>query len=70
MAPKIIEVTHERAYEIAEELQDRNEYVGTTSTVFSGKHPEFGDIHIAIPPLGDSLVLPAALPVVVQNFKL
>jgi hypothetical protein len=68
--PKFTEVTIERAYELADQLRDRTEGGNSTTKVFTGNHPEYGPIHIAIPPAGDSLLLPALLPVVVQQFDL
>lgn len=69
-APKITEVSIERAYELSEELEGKSVHENRSTKVFSGRHPELGDIHITIPPLGNSLILPALLPIVVQNFSL
>jgi hypothetical protein len=70
----ITEVTHERAYELADELQNKTIYDGQACTIFSGDHPELGAIHITIPPLGNSLLAAADLsrflPVVTQNLSL
>jgi hypothetical protein len=68
--PKLMEVSIERGYELAEELSDKTNHEGRTLTVFSGRHPELGPIHILIPPLGDALLLPAELPVATQKLSL
>jgi hypothetical protein len=74
MQTRIREVNLERAIELSEELTDKTVHEGDSSTVFSGTHPELGSIHIAIPPLGNSLLLPAdlaaVLPVVIQGLSL
>lgn len=65
-APKIIEVSLEEAYEIAERLENKSTHETKTMKVFSGLDCKYGQIHIAIPPLGNPLLLP----VVIQNFEL
>jgi hypothetical protein len=74
MQSRIREVTLERAIELSEELTDKTVHNGDSATVFSGNHPELGSIHITIPPLGNSLLLPAdlaaVLPVVIQGLSL
>jgi hypothetical protein len=71
---RITEVTIERAYELAEELQNKETHEGQACTVFSGTHPVLGDIHITIPPWGNSMLaagdLFRLLPVVTQNLSL
>ncbi len=67
---KIIEVTLERAYELAGQLYGKTAHQTSAIQVFSGNHPDLGDVHIVIPPLGDAVILPALLPVVIQNFSL
>jgi hypothetical protein len=71
---RITEVTIERAYELAEELQNKTTHEGRACTVFSGDHPELGAIHITIPPWGTSMLAAAdlfrLLPVVTQNLSL
>lgn len=68
--PVVSEVSIEKAYELADELANKTEHRGQVCTVFSGDHPTLGPIHITIPPMGESLLLPALLPVVTQNFEL
>jgi hypothetical protein len=71
---RITEVTIERAYELADELQNKETHEGQACTVFSGTHPELGAIHITIPPWGTSMLATAdlsrLLPVVSQNLSL
>ncbi|MCK1543296.1 hypothetical protein IVB12_15380 [Bradyrhizobium sp. 179] len=71
---RITEVSHERAYELANELQNKETYEGQVCTVFSGTHPELGDVHITIPPMGNSLLAAAdltkLLPIVTQRLTL
>lgn len=69
-APKITEVSIERAYELADQLTNKSLHENAATKVFSGNHPELGDVHITIPPMGDSLILPALLPIVIQNFEM
>lgn len=68
--PKITEVSIERAYELADQLANKSVHQGDSSTVYSGTHPELGDVHITIPPFEPSLILPALLPIVIQGFAL
>lgn len=63
---KIIDVSIERAYEIAEQIESPKIHDNGTTKVFSGTHPEFGSIHVTIPPAGDATLLP----VVLQSFDL
>jgi hypothetical protein len=74
MTMRIREVSHERAYELSEELTNKTVHNGNSATVFSGDHPQLGPIHITIPPLGNSLLLPAdlsaVLPVVIHRLSL
>jgi hypothetical protein len=65
-SPSIIDVTIDRAYQIAEELKNRTEHSTSAITVFTGEHDNFGHIHVVIPPLGDATLLP----VVIQSFEL
>lgn len=59
----IIDISIERAYEIADQLSSKSQHIGSSTTTFSGIHPEHGPIHVVIPPLGDAIILP----LVVQN---
>jgi len=56
--PKIIDVTNEQAYEIAEELQNQSVHENAVTKVFSGTHPIYGPIYVVIPPLGVATLLP------------
>lgn len=62
--PRIVDVSIDRAYQIAAELTNRSEHQTSSMLVYSGTHSEFGAIHVVIPPLGDA----SLLPVVLQNF--
>ena len=64
--PEITDVTIEFAYEIADQLANQSIHENGSTKVISGEHPEYGPIHIVIPPLGDATLLP----LVVQNFDL
>lgn len=61
------EVNLEQAIKIADELTDKKTHEGRASTVYWGNHPEYGPVHVVIPPMGASLLLPAATPIVVQS---
>jgi len=63
---KIIDVSIERAHEIAEQLQHKGLHDSGSTTVYSGNHSEYGAIHVVIPPLGDA----SLLPIVLRNFSL
>lgn len=54
---QIIDLTHEEAYEEAARLEDQTREDKTASTVFRGNHPEYGNVIIVIPPLGESLLM-------------
>jgi hypothetical protein len=63
--PRFIEIPLERVQEEIRKLEGAT-YSDTGGVeVHSGKHPEHGNIHIIIPPIGDSLLL---LPFVIQQF--
>ena len=64
--PKIIDVSIERAYEIAEGLKNKTTHDSGSTKVFSGVHEDYGAIHVSIPPAGDATLLP----VVIQDFAL
>ena len=65
--PAITEVTLERAYEIAAELDPstKSEVEFPQSKTVSGRHPTLGDVHVVITPIGNPLLLPF----VIQNFS-
>lgn len=57
-----IMVSYEAAYEAVAVLEDKRVDELEGVTVYSGRHPEHGNIHITIPALGDGmLLLPFAL---------
>lgn len=57
-----ISVSYEAAYEAVGLLKDVQTEESGGITVYSGHHPEHGNIHIAIPAIGDGmLLLPFAL---------
>jgi hypothetical protein len=65
-----LSLANEDAYILASELEDKKTDEVNGCTIYSGKHPEFGNIHIVIPALGDAKALfPFELkPVVLQSF--
>jgi hypothetical protein len=52
-----IMVSFEAAYEAAALLEDKQVLELEGVTVYSGKHPEHGNVHITIPAIGDGLLL-------------
>lgn len=62
--------TNEQANEVAMELEDRQVEEMNGCTVYSGKHPVHGNIHVVIPAMGDAkALLPFDLkPVVLRSF--
>lgn len=72
MKPSIMDVNLEQAAAIAESLENPHFHATKQTTVYSGRHPKYGDVHVVIPAMGDALLLPADLqlkPVVLQNFS-
>ena len=62
--------TNEQANEVAMELEDRQVEEMNGCTIYSGKHPVHGNIHVVIPAMGDAkALLPFDLkPVVLLSF--
>jgi hypothetical protein len=66
-----LSMTNEDAYMMSFELEEKQEEVMNGCTIYSGKHPEHGNIHIVIPAMGDNAkaLLPFNLkPVVLRSF--
>jgi hypothetical protein len=59
-APKIIDLTTEQAYEMANALSGATRHDKDSMTIFHGKDVEHGLVWIVIPPLGDATLLPVA----------
>jgi hypothetical protein len=51
------ELDFETAIIEADKLENANRQEAGGCTVYTGRHPEHGDIHIIIPPLGGGLLL-------------
>lgn len=60
-----IMVSFEAAYEAVSLLENKQVAELEGVTVYSGKHPEHGNIHITIPAIGDGLML---LPFALHDF--
>lgn len=60
-----IMVSFEAAYEAVALLEEKQVHEMQGVTVYSGKHPEHGNIHITIPAIGDGLLL---LPFALHDF--
>ena len=60
-AHEITEITQEKAYEIAETLTNKTKHDSGSMLIFRGLSAVYGMIYIAIPPLGNSLILPLAI---------
>ena len=62
--------SNEQANELAMELEDRQVEELNGCTIYSGKHPAHGNIHVVIPAMGDATaLLPFNLkPVVLRSF--
>ncbi len=67
MLPKILNVTHEEAILISQNLADRSVHETPSIQITSGYHPEHGPIHVLIPAMGGYAILPALLPVVFRE---
>jgi hypothetical protein len=66
-----LSMSNEEAYELSFELEDKQVEELNGCTIYSGKHPEHGNIHVVIPAIGDraKALLPFALkPVVLRSF--
>ena len=65
-----LSINNEDAYQLAMELEGRQEDSVNGCTIYSGKHPVHGNIHVVIPAMGDAkALLPFELkPVVLRNF--
>ncbi|SOC90122.1 hypothetical protein SAMN05216358_0146 [Rhizobium sp. AN5] len=62
--------TNEQANEVAMELENREVEEMNGCTVYSGKHPIHGNIHVVIPAIGDAkgLLSFEVKPVVLRSF--
>jgi hypothetical protein len=60
---QVTQVTDEVAYEIVDALSNKREFPHPSIRVFSGLSAQYGLIYVAIPPTGNSLLLP----IVTQN---
>lgn len=60
-----IMVDYEAAYEAVSELENKEVLDLEGVTIYSGKHPKHGFIHITIPAIGDCVLL---LPFALQQF--
>jgi len=68
-APSMIEnisVSYEAAYEAVSEMTVKIREDLNGVTVYSGYHPEHGNIHVVIPAMGDGLLL---LPFAFHDFS-
>lgn len=65
-----LSLSNEQANELAMELEDRKVDDMNGCTIYSGKHPAHGNIHVVIPAMGDAkALLPFELkPVVLRSF--
>lgn len=65
-----LSIDNESAYMLAMELEERQEDAMNGCTIYSGKHPEHGNIHVVIPAIGDAkALLPfQTKPVVLRSF--
>jgi hypothetical protein len=66
----IQELTIERAYELAAELDECSRTDTEAATVFRGVHAKHGAVYITIPIAGDALLLPTefhAKPILIQG---
>jgi hypothetical protein len=70
MPPKIIDVSHEEAITIASELTEASIHETPSMKVTSGNHQLYGAIHVCLPAMGGYMLLPALLPIVIQNFSM
>jgi hypothetical protein len=61
MTLEIEELDHEKAYELADLLEDRVVFENDGSKVFAGQHPNKGSVYIVITAIGQCLVLPFAI---------
>lgn len=60
---QIVEINYETAVLEAERMNPHQTYrtQSTSATVHTGTHPDWGDVHIVIPPMGNPLILPVVL---------
>ncbi|OWZ90473.1 hypothetical protein B9J07_28215 [Sinorhizobium sp. LM21] len=65
-----LSIDNESAYMLAMELEERQEDAMNGCTIYSGKHPTHGNIHVVIPAIGDAkALLPfQTKPVVLRSF--
>lgn len=65
-----LSMNNEQAYLVAQELVDREEEFMNGCTIYSGKHPVHGNIHVVIPAMGEAkALLPFEVkPVVLRSF--
>ncbi|QWY83033.1 hypothetical protein [Rhizobium phage RHph_X66] len=65
-----LSMNDEQAYQLAMELEGKQEDAMNGCTIYSGKHPVYGNIHIVIPAMGEAkALLPFDLkPVVFRSF--
>lgn len=59
-AHEVTEVTHERAFEIIETLTNTTRHETDAMLIVKGLSEVYGMIYVAVPPLGNSLLLPFA----------
>lgn len=62
---RISELSYERALEEVRRLSSMQRHDSGGVEVYSGNHPQFGNVHIVLPPAGCGLLL---LPFVIQQF--
>ncbi|MBD9511661.1 hypothetical protein IB265_33435 [Ensifer sp. ENS10] len=65
-----LSIDNESAYMLAMELEERQEDAMNGCTIYSGKHPIHGNIHVVVPAIGDAkALLPfQTKPVVLRSF--
>ena len=65
-----LSINNDEAYILAMDLEDRQEDNVNGCTIYSGKHPVHGNIHVVIPAMGDAkALLPFSVkPVVLRSF--
>ena len=59
------EIDFETALSEAERLENCIKRESAATTVYSGRHPDHGDIHIIVPPIGNGYLL---FPFAIRDF--
>jgi len=60
---RVRNISYENAMDLIEGLSDRQRHDHGGVEIYSGKHPQHGEIYIVLPPVGGGILL---LPFVIQ----